>query len=114
MERESQVGCKMQSARIRLADDALGLSPHSLLRGKAGLIHPLQRTFTGIQVMPESDHEKLARATASGIHVANYDRAIGALVLLGLIFFPLVPQTTFVGIPLLLLFIWARSSELKG
>jgi hypothetical protein len=62
----------------------------------------------------KNEHEKLARATASGIHIANYDQAIGALILLGLIFFPLIPQSAFIGIPLLLLFVWARQSELKG
>lgn len=60
------------------------------------------------------EHEKLAKATAAGIKVAGYDQAIGALILLGLIFFPLIPQSAFIGIPLLLLFVWARQSELKG
>lgn len=64
--------------------------------------------------MKDPEHRKLARATASGIHVANYDRAIGSLILLGLFIFPLVPQSAFIGIPLLILFIWARSSELNG
>ena len=64
--------------------------------------------------MSKGEHEKLARATASGIHIASYDRAIGSLVLLGIIFFPLIPQSAFIGIPLLLLVIWARNAELKG
>ncbi len=64
--------------------------------------------------MPKPTHREMARAVASGKHVYNYDQGIGALILLGVIFFPLAPQTAIVGIPLLLLFIWARQSELRG
>ena len=64
--------------------------------------------------MSKLSHEEMARAVASGKHVYNYDQAIGALVLLGFIFFPLAPQSAIIGLPLLILFIWARKSELRG
>jgi len=60
------------------------------------------------------NHRKTAKAVASGIKIADYDSAIGALIILGLIAFPLYPPSAMIGIPLLLLFIWGRNSELKG
>ena len=64
--------------------------------------------------MSKLTHEQMTRAVASGKHVYDYDRAIGGLILMGFIFFPLVPQTAFIGVPLLILFILARKAELRG
>ncbi len=59
------------------------------------------------------EHKKNALAVASGIHIAEYDKAIGSCVLLGLLFFPLAPATGLIGFPLLALAIWGRHLELN-
>lgn len=60
-----------------------------------------------------SEHRQNALAVASGIHVAEYDKMIGTCVLLGILFFPLVPASAFVGLPVLGLLVWARHDELN-
>jgi hypothetical protein len=51
----------------------------------------------------------LANAVASGKHRYDADQAIGALIILGFIFFPLAPVTAFIGVPFLTLAIWSRN-----
>jgi hypothetical protein len=53
--------------------------------------------------------EDLSDHVAKGIAKYQFDQAIGALFLLGLIAFPLFPQSALIGIPLLLLCLLIRA-----
>ena len=60
------------------------------------------------QSVTKMNSNDLANAVAEGKHRYDLDQGIGALILLGLLVFPLVPTSAFIGGPLLALFIWLR------
>ncbi len=57
--------------------------------------------------MSDNNSNQLAETIANGIARNQHDQAVGALILLSPIGL-LIPQTAFIGIPLLLLFIFTR------